>query len=436
MNLKTVFFIINRYLFLSWANKKKQRLGSAIGTLLPITGVAIGVFAFTVVLSVMGGFVHEIKKNLLDMQPHIEIIPQKAGEELPALAALPAIIQTLSNQIQSVSPFQRGDVILQANSKATMATLVGIDPVSSEKTLELKKFIFSAPTINILSQKRRADNINHSALFPTVFLGKSLMEQLNLHVGESVTLVSILPDDNLGIAPLQYPAVVAGIVYSGNFAIDNTIVLSSIETTNGFFQTPSTWSGLHVRISNPMEADKVTKKLDEKLKNISSKINLNKQKIKTKSWMENNSALLRALKLEHYGMILVIAMIIVVGCFSISITLLLSVRRRVKEMAILRSLGLQKSDLSRIYLWQGFTIGLAGVVLGLVLGAITLYIVHHYRIPLITNSYSDEPLPIVVNYWDLVAVSLGSLALAMLAAVWPAMEVKNLDVVAILTFRA
>ena len=129
-------------------------------------------------------------------------------------------------------------------------------------------------------------------------------------------------------------------------------------------------------------------------------------------------------------------MIIFVGCFSITISLLISLRRKTRELAILQSLGLTKKDLSLIYLGQGFFIGLTGIILGLVVSSIILYLVSHYSIPYITTSYSNEPLPVILSYTDITVISLGSLILSVVAAILPALEVKNLDITEILSLRS
>ncbi len=105
-------------------------------------------------------------------------------------------------------------------------------------------------------------------------------------------------------------------------------------------------------------------------------------------------------------------------------------------MAILRSLGLRQADLLRLYLWQGFFIALAGLLCGLCLGYALLYYLHHYPLPFLSASYTGgEVFPVKVSLSDSVLLCLGSLFLATLASVWPALEVRRLDVVDVLSMR-
>jgi lipoprotein-releasing system permease protein len=425
-NSKAIRFLLYRYLISSWASKSR-RSAAAIGVLLPVLGVAIGVFAFTVVLSIMGGFVTNIKSHLLNMQAHIEIVSTERGKQIPANLDLMEKMKSLSKEIISISPYQSGDVILQAGNKGQMARLEGLETSLAESTLGIQKFLSNEINLSVLKRKIPAENISNSDLFPTVILGQELMNQLGLNIGDSLTLVSTVPDDGpAGIAPTQFPVVIAGYINSGNFAFNQKLVLSSLQVANQFFQNENSWLGLQLKIEYPLEADKLSKELDKTLIPLG---------LRSKPWTETNSALLKVLTLERWGMSLVMIMIILVGCFSISTSLLLSIRRKSSEMAILRSMGFEQFDLSKLYLWQGFLIGFAGVILGLLLGAISLYFIHNYQIPFITNSYSSKPLPVLVNEVDLIFISLGSILLAMLAAVWPAIEVKNLDIIEVLSVR-
>jgi lipoprotein-releasing system permease protein len=423
---KAIRFLLYRYLVTPWASRSKRN-ASSIGVLLPVLGVAIGVFAFTVVLSVMGGFTTDIKSHLLNLQAHIEIISKEKGKQIPESSELMEKIKSFSDEILSVAPYQSGDIILQAGNKGVLARLEGIEPELAENTLNIQKFLSNEISLNVLKKKMPADNIINSDLFPTVIIGQDLMLNLGLNIGDSLTLVSTIPDDGPGgIAPTQFPVVIAGTINSGSFAYNQKVVLSSLKIANQFFQTENNWLGLQLKLKNPLEVETLSKKLDKLI---------NPLGFRAKPWTESNSALLKTLTLERWGMSFVMMMIILVGCFSISISLLLSIRRKSSEMAILRSMGFEQLDLSKLFLWQGFLIGLTGVIIGFILGGICLYFIHNYQIPFITSSYSSKPLPILINKFDLIFISFGSVFLAMLAAVWPAIEVKNLDIIEILSVR-
>jgi lipoprotein-releasing system permease protein len=132
----------------------------------------------------------------------------------------------------------------------------------------------------------------------------------------------------------------------------------------------------------------------------------------------------------------VLYMVILVGCFSITITLVLAVRRKAREMAILRAVGLRRLDLGLLYLLKGGSIGVLGVVLGLSVGLAALQLISHIRLPVLQDAYSGRGLPVLISWQDLAIVSLGSVLLSVAASLWPAVEVMRIDPVETLSDRA
>lgn len=411
-NFRAISFILYRYLLLSWASQKRYRKGSAASVLIPVLGVSIGVYAFIVVLSIMGGFVNDIKQDLIRSQVHLKIESKDPmHKQLPAQKQWLDQIAKFSADVLAADPYQGGDVIVQGPGAAVMASLLGSDQNP------------------ILKNKLPAKNIENSALFPSVLMNQELMEQLGLVVGDSVTLVSTVPDDGPGgMAPLQFPVVIAGVAQDQMF-YDKKTIQSSLETANTFFDTLYQWQGVRLTLKDPMRADEMAARLQQKFPKLE---NINLGFI---SWTAENKAFLKTLALEHYGMMFVLAMIILVGCFSICISLLLSVRRKSKEMAILRSMGFEHRQLSQLYLLQGMFIGCIGIAIGLVTGLITLYLIHHYELPFLSHAYASGGLPVLISKQDVTTVCFGSMFLSMLAAVWPAIEIKDLDVIEILSIR-
>lgn len=418
MNFKFFYFLLCRNLFASWIHKQKITHGFAVGTLVPMSGVTIGVFAFVVVLGIMSGFVENIKTELIKLTPHVQIISKTPGQNLRQdFDFLQKIKQLDPKQIQFLSPFQIGSSIIQADTQATLITLEGVDPQTSPAVLDITNFLVAGFGVSDLDQTTK---------FPSVIVGRDLALQLNLNIDSVVTLISVQFDE--GFAPAQMPVIVKGIYDTGRAYLDSKVIYISIKNANRFFMSPNTWKGIQLKLADPFEPNQIIKKLNAFFAQ-------NYPDLSATPWTVKNAALLKALFLEHVGMILVMTMIILVGCFSITISLLLSLHRKTRELAILRGLGLTQKDLSYLYLGQGFTIGLSGVVIGLTLGLLTLYFAHNYKIPFITGLYSATSLPIKINILDLVIVSIGSVLLATIAAFWPAYKARHLNVVDVLAIR-
>jgi len=428
MNFKFFCFLLYRYLFSSWAHKKKYKQGLPLATIIPVLGVAVGVFAFCVVLGVMSGFVTNMKSEIIKLTPHIQITSKNYGQDIPENTKILKTLEDLDPKaILDVTTYQSGDGILQADNQATLVTLEGVKPEQSHSILDLSPFLVLGSGLDTLDEMVSPHIDGHASSnlkFPAAVIGRELALQLNLTLGSVVTLVSVEFDE--GIAPLQMPVVISGIYETGRMYFDNKVMYISLNTANRFFSSPNMWKGLQLKLKDPFHPEAILNKLNKFLE---------PDNLIAQDWTSKNGALMKALFLEHLGMIIVMTTIILVGCFSITISLLLSLHRKTRDLAILRGLGLTQKDLSKLYIGQGFCIGVFGVLIGLFLGLITLYIVHHYRIPFLSDAYSGGPLPVQINYFDLTFVSLGSIFLATFAAFWPAFEVRRLNVVDVLAIR-
>jgi lipoprotein-releasing system permease protein len=417
--------ILFRYLMSSWM-ASRMRSRSAIGVFLPMLGVAVGVTAFVVVLSVMAGFVRNLEARLLAVDSHIEVVVKDSFGFVPAEAEILNAIQNSHPAVVAVSPFVRGDAILQSSARASTVVLWGVEPASAMKSSDLEQRL-GARRLSLLNEELVPANITPSAKFPAIIAGSQILYHVGSEIGDRLTLVSVMSEEGpAGLAPRQYPVVVGDELRSGNPAFDSKVVMANLNFVSRFFGTEGYWSGVQVRVSDGLEVDAVVKAIDAKFAN---------QKLRAKPWSEANKAMVRALKIERWGMKFVMFVVILVACFSITITLVLAVKRKAREMAILRALGLRRKDLGIIFLLHGVGIGLVGVVFGLVLSFAILELVRGNLLGAVTAAYSAGPLPVVVNWFDVVFVSLGSVLLAAVASLWPACEVMRIDVVETISDR-
>jgi lipoprotein-releasing system permease protein len=258
-------------------------------------------------------------------------------------------------------------------------------------------------------------------------LGAELLNTLGLGIGDRVTLVSTIPEEGpFGMAPKQFPVIVGDSLSTGAPIYDAKAVVSSLALAEEFFNLEDEWSGVQLRLKEPLDAEEIALKINEKLFELNSK---EKIQLKAKPWTESNKALLRALKLERWGMSFVLAMVILVACFSITITLVLSVRRKRREMAVLRALGMRKKDLGVLFLLEGFCIGSIGIAFGVGLGLALLTALQSDKFPLLAKAYAGKGIPVIVDWYAIGTVVVGSLILSIVAALWPALEVMRIDVV-------
>lgn len=433
--LNAVLFLLKRYLLSSWT-RRGRRSQSPVGLVLPIIGIAVGVCAFTVVLSVMGGFVDGLKKRLLRVEPHIEVVVKSGFGRIPADDNLLGEVANSSPSIIGVSPFLKTDVILQSNRKPTTAVMVGIAPESAENVMQFSQYFtglddsFSQLGIEVAPFNEGLDDseAEQRGTFPAIFAGKKMLDNLDIEHGDRVTIISTQPDEGLGgFAPAQQPAVVIGSFHTGSLTHDSKVIFADLPLVQRFLDTPDEWSGIQVALENPIDAQEVAEEMTSVLES---------HGLRARPWTESNKALMKALRLERWGMSFVLYMVILVGCFSITITLVLAVRRKAREMAILRSIGLRRRDLGLLYLCKGGSVGVVGVLVGMSLGLLLLQLVSKVPLSLFESAYPGRGLPVLISWADLATVGVSSVVLSVVAAVWPAMEVMRIDPVETLSDRA
>lgn len=433
--LNAVLFLLKRYLLSSWTGGRR-RSQSPVGLILPIVGIAVGVCAFTVVLSVMGGFVDGLKKRLLRVEPHIEVVVREGFGRIPADSSILRAVANSSSSIVGVSPFLKTDVILQSNRKPITAVMIGVASGSAENVMQFSQyftglensFLQLSQEVSPFNDASEETELSERGTFPAVFAGKKMLDNLDIEHGDRVTIISTQPDEGLGgFAPAQQPAVVIGSFHTGSLTHDSKVIFADLPLVQRFMDAPNEWSGIQVALDNPVDADEIAQSMEQVLQPLG---------LRAQPWTESNKALMKALKLERWGMSFVLYMVILVGCFSITITLVLAVRRKAREMAILRSIGLRRRDLGLLYLCKGGSVGVVGVLVGMSLGLLLLQFVSRVPLSLFEGAYPGRGLPVLISWTDMVIVGISSVVLSVLAAVWPAAEVMRIDPVETLSDRA
>ncbi len=423
-----LFFILKRYLLLSWISQKKLKQGSAVSVLVPLSGITIGVAAFLVVISVMSGFVESIEKNIFQSQAHLILKPQPGTDIAPADAEnLIQKIKNFSSEIVHISPFYQSDIIIQSSDGVMIASLEGIDPKSKYQPFDVNNILNDSDETELLEQKVGVHFQNNELTFNTILVGQDILDQLHINIGDRITLVSPnFQGGFTGFSPNQIPVVVAGNLNTGRMIYDKKKIFSSQHTFFSILSDSDYSQGFFVVLKNPMNAQKISDSLQKHL----AKLNLYAE-----PWTTPNKSLLKALTFEHYGMIFMLAMIVVVGCFSITISLSMSVRRKIKDMAILRSLGFEKKDLYKLFIWKGIIIGICGIIGGFILGGTILFLIYTNKLPILTSPYSSQSLPIVFHISDLFFIILTTIICSFVAAFWPAYQTQKFNIIEILSVK-
>lgn len=395
------FFIALRYL-----KSKRQNRGVSFNTGISISGVAVGVMALLVVLSVMSGFQEDLQKKILGANAHV-IVQSYRGpiDDYPALVAklrrVPHVI--------SVSPFVIGQVMATYGKSAHGVFIRGIDPASEYGTTDILKHIVSG-SASVLRDEDGA---------PWIIIGSELASMLGVMVGDRITIVSPSGEIGpLGVLPKLKQFNVAAIFDMGMFEYDSSLVLTDMKAAGTFLGIGDNVSGIELRLDDIYKAPEVGAA-------VAGILGL---PYYVRDWMQMNKNLFSALKLEKFAMFVILILIVLVASFNIVSTLMMSVMEKQKEIAILKTMGATHRGIMAIFVFQGLLIGLVGTALGVAGGYILGRLLNDYQIiKLPADVYYLSKLPVKMKLVDFIVVSASAVAISFISTLYPSYYAAKLN---------
>jgi len=382
-----------------------------------VFGIAIGVMALIVVISVMNGFEEDIKSKLLGTQSHIVVASYTDGLAEPQ-AVTNKIMQ--DPEVLGATPFILSEGLLTTPGGVKGVVIRGIDTVSAAKVIRLKEIITAGSY----------DGLNANG----ILMGSELAAKTGLAIGETATLIApsgtITP---LGMIPKSMPFTVKGFFSTGMYEYDSTMVYISLASAEKL-STQTLPSGIEVKLKDIYRADAVAKRLQGMLG----------PGFWTQTWMDMNRSLFSALKMEKTVMYIILLFIILVAVFSIVSTLIMLVMEKRKDIAILKSMGAPASKILGVFMTMGMVIGVSGTILGLCLGLLLSYnlnpVVHAVEVifgvqVMPSDVYYITGLPTKVYVREVAGIALAALLLSFLATIYPARQAARQDPVEVLRYE-
>ena len=386
---------------------------ASLNTVISAGGVAVGVMALIVVLGVMNGLRNDLRERILVANPHLRVLTFGAGLRMDDWRKVLQIVRK-EPHVVAAAP----EVISQAGITAGQdygegVNLVGFDPDTG------------AHSVTSLPQSIRQGDLSFRTTKPNVdggiLLGARLANRLSVYPGDVVTLVPVTQakvNPALGVAvPRFWRFEVTGLFDTGMFQYDNQFVVVKMEVAQKFTGLGDAVSGIAVRVDDPDKAPEIGELLEKRLG----------YPYRSLDWQTQNASLFSALQLEKLAMGLIIFFIMVVAAFNIVGTLTMVVADKTREIGILRAMGLTSPAVARVFLLQGAVIGGVGTAIGLATGLTVAYVVDKSGWVRINPAvYFIDHLPVHVEASDVAVVVLASLAIAVLATVYPSRAAAGL----------
>lgn len=389
------FFIAARYL----TSKHKERFISLI-SLISILGVAIGVGALIIVISVMSGFDEDLRDKIIGTYSHIEITSDYGVKSSPELVGM--ILG--SEHVRAASPFLHGQALIRFRESVVGIIAKGIEPEGETAVNKIGEYI----------KEGKLDVGDYG-----IVIGTELASKLGIKTGDAVSLFTPGNIDGIEFR-------VAGIFRSGMYEYDAGLVYMSIPASQELLNARGLVSGFSVRVDDAFNVDKSKKAIRENIGKAYS----------VRSWIDLNKNLIEALKLEKTVMFIILALIVMVACFNIAGTLIMTVLEKTKDVGVLKAVGASGRDIMAVFAIQGTMIGFVGTSIGAALGLALCWCLKTYKfINLPQDIYYIDKLPVKFAASDILTIIGASMVISMIATIYPAYKASKLDPVEALRYE-
>ena len=406
-----MFTKVERLISLRNLRPKKREGFLKIISIFSFLGIMLGVAILIIVMSVMNGFKTELTNKILGLQPHIVIQPNGFSIEDKYISKIQDNFKDVS-----VSRTISGEGIIINNNQAKGIIFKGVN--KEEK--KIKEFLKN----NIVSGDIKKFKKNN------VLIGSELAFNLDLNEGDRINLMSsAFVSTPLGSLPKQENFNVIGIFNTGFIEFDQNIIFLTTDDALSIFDKDIKDQSLEIYLKDPLEANSYKKKIEKFDQNYF-----------IYTWSDLNKSFFSALKVERNVMFLILTLIIIVAAFNIISGLTILIKNKTKEIAILKTLGLNNTSIKKSFFLTGFTIGIFATIFGIILGTIFSLNIDNIRIFILTvfkfeifpsDIYFLEKLPSEINLYSIFIIFILSILVSAIASYIPARHISNMK-----TFRA
>ncbi|RKP50436.1 lipoprotein-releasing ABC transporter permease subunit [Trinickia fusca] len=371
--------------------------------LVSVSGIALGVAALIVVLSVMNGFQKEVRDRMLSVLAHVEVFSPNGSMPQWQLTAHEA---KQNPSVIGAAPYVDAQALLTRQDAVSGVALRGVEP-----SLE--------PQVSDIGKEMKAGRLTD--LVPgqfNVVLGADLAANLGVTVGDKITLVA--PEGSMtpaGMLPRLKQFTVAGVFESGHYEYDSSLALINIHDAEALFRLMAP-TGVRLRLKDMQQAPAVARELSHTLSG----------DLYIRDWTQQNKTWFSAVQIEKRMMFIILTLIIAVAAFNLVSSLVMTVTNKQADIAILRTLGAQPGSIMKIFVVQGMTIGFVGTATGVALGCLIAWSIP-WLVPMIEHLLGVQFLPPSVYFinelpsdlipGDVVKIGVIAFALSSLATLYP-----------------
>jgi lipoprotein-releasing system permease protein len=399
-----MFKPLSIYIGLRYTGAKRRNHFISFISLTSMFGVALGVMALIVVLSVMNGFEKELRERILGMTSHAFITG--ADNTLKDWQSLQSLVTDEPHVVDS-APFVEGQAMLSQGSRVRGTLVRGVDPQLEGRVSSIGDKLIQG----------KFDNLQPGSF--GIILGKDLAIAMKVTTGDKITLITphVSPTP-AGVLPRLKRLDVVGVFEIGMYEYDSALAVMNIEDAAKLFKIPGKVTGLRLKLDDVYQAPQITRELLYSLPS----------NFRAADWTYQHANFFRALKTEKMVMFVILLLIVAVAAFNIVSTLIMMVTDKQSDIAILKTLGMKPKDIMAIFMVQGTLIGLFGTLLGVLSGvALALNVetiiakleqfLGYQFLP--KDVYYISSLPSDLHWNDVTVIGITAFILSLLSTIYP-----------------
>ncbi|MBP2299534.1 lipoprotein-releasing ABC transporter permease subunit [Azospirillum picis] len=414
-----IFNAFERMVAMRYLRARRQEGFISVIAGFSLLGIALGVATLIIVMAVMNGFRAELLGRVLGLNGHLNVYNAQGGP-LPDFDILAGTLRKTPGVV-SVTPTVEGQALVSVRGAASGAVVRGVRPEDFRDRPTLASHIIRG-SLDEFGEDR-------------VAIGVRMAQRLGLSVGDQVTLIA--PQGNVtafGTVPRMRSYPIAAIFDVGMFEYDNSFIFVPLPEAQAFFRTGDAVTSLEVFVQDPTQIDAARAAVRSAVAGVGRVVD----------WQQSNASFFTALQVERNVMFLILSLIIMVAAFNIISSLIMLVKDKGRDIAILRTMGATRGMIMRIFFLSGASIGVTGTLLGLALGVSFALNIESIRQVIQgltgTNLFNAEiyflsHLPAKIDWSEVVQVTLMALGLSFAATIYPAWRAARLDPVEALRYE-
>lgn len=389
-------FVSCRYL-----RVKHQRKLVPLITILATAGVAVGVMVLVVVIAVMTGFQSELKKRILGIEAHM--VTMRYNEWIANHKQVSDQIEAFEG-VTAATPFVYTQAMLRSAKGVSGMALRGIDP--EHTAVQVYTADGRQMTQTLADDKERSGT--------GVVLGAVLADKLKLKVGDTALLMVLgSRQSDSDQMPQMHRLEVIGLFDTGMHQYDGSLGFIEIHKLQRLLGVGDLVTGLEIRVADPDAVIPIAQKIHGAVGDA----------YWVSHWKRMHRNLFSMLALQKVMMYVILTLIIVVAAFNIASALIMMVKEKTRDIAILKAMGATSRSLQKIFLGKGMVIGLVGICFGVVAGLLVCLLLSQYQfIQLPGDVYFLTTLPVQIKVLDMAVIVLGTLMICLVASFYPARQ--------------